>query len=94
MNIIYTLTIIALTLLLNVALTAAIPYLKPKLNAFITRIKRALTRKPKQIINPSTLVALTQRIEDIEKRLDKRQVNYRKAMREEIKNVLIELKTK
>jgi hypothetical protein len=37
---------------------------------------------------------LTQRIEDIEKRLDKRQINYRQAMRQEIKNVLIELKSK
>lgn len=92
MNIIYILSIIVITLFINASVSIAIPYLKPKYNAFITRIKRVLTRKPKQTIDATTLVTLIQRIESIEKRLDKRQENYRKAMREEIKNILLELK--
>ena len=92
MNIIYTLSIIVLTLFINASVTWAMPHLKTKYKAFITRIKRVLTRKPNQTIDATALVALTQRIEEIEKRLEKRQENYRKAIREEIKNVLIELK--
>ena len=66
------------------------PQLIKRIKQYLTRFKRT----PKHTIDPSTLIVLTQRIENIEKRLNKRQVNYRKAMREEIKNVLIELKTK
>jgi len=87
MNIIYTLLIIVLTLFINVSITWAMPHLKTKYKAFITRIKRVLT--PKSQVDCSLLET---RVQMLEKKLEKRQENYRKAIREEIKNVLIELK--
>jgi len=63
------------------------PHLKTKYKAFITRIKRVLT--PKSQVDCSLLET---RVQMLEKKLEKRQENYRKAMREEIKNVLIQLK--
>ena len=87
MNIIYTLLIIVLTLFINVSITWAMPHLKTKYKAFITRIKRVLT--PKSQVDCSLLET---RVQMLEKKLEKRQENYRKAMREEIKNVLIQLK--
>jgi len=63
------------------------PHLKTKYKAFITRIKRVSTPKPQ--VDCSILET---RVQVLEKKLEKRQENYRKAIREEIKNVLIELK--
>jgi purine nucleoside phosphorylase len=85
---IYYLLLLVITAVGSVSATLYGPQLVTRIKQYLTRFKRT----PKPVIDPSTLVALTQRIEDIEKRLDKRQINYRQAMRQEIKNVLLELK--
>ena len=89
MNIIYTLFIIVITLILNASVTTSIPYMKTKWKAFITRISRK-----KNTRTHVDCVVLEKRIASLEKRLEKRQENYRQAMRQEIKNVLLELKNK
>jgi hypothetical protein len=61
--------------------------MKTKWKAFITRIPRK-----KNTRTPVDCVVLEKRIASLEKRLEKRQENYRQAMRQEIKNVLLELK--
>ena len=83
MNIIYTLLIIIVTLFINASVTWAMPYVKTKYKTFITRIKRVPT--PKSQVDCSLLET---RVQVLEKKLEKRQENYRKAMREEIKNFL------
>jgi hypothetical protein len=63
------------------------PYMKAQWKAFITRIKRKLNA-PK----PVNCVALEQRVKELEKKITKRESNYRQAIRQEITNILIELK--
>ncbi len=73
--------------ILSIALYKAIPSVKQYLKRVITRIPRK-----KNTRTPVDCVVLEKRIASLEKRLEKRQENYRQAMRQEIKNVLIELK--
>ena len=87
MNIIYTLAVIVITLILNVTISSSMPYVKQRWNAFITKIKRKSNAS-----KPVDCVMLETRVNELEKKLTKRQENYRKAIREEIKNILIELK--
>jgi hypothetical protein len=87
MNTIYILIIIAITLVTNASLSFAMPFMKTKINAFITRIKRKLNA-PK----PVNCVALEQRVKELERKLTKRESNYRQAIRQEITSILIELK--
>ena len=87
MNIIYIISIILITLVTNASLSFAMPYMKAQWKAFITRIKRKLNT-PK----PVNCVALEQRVKELERKLTKRESNYRQAIRQEITNVLIELK--
>lgn len=91
MNTIYIILLIILSLILNVSVTLAMPYVKQYWNAFITQIKRKFTRT-KPAIDATAYLEILSRLDDIEKRLDKRQINYRQAMRQEIENVLLKLK--
>jgi ABC-type Zn uptake system ZnuABC Zn-binding protein ZnuA len=63
------------------------PYMKAQWKTFITRIKRKLNT-PK----PVNCVALEQRVKELERKLTKRESNYRQAIRQEITSILIELK--
>ena len=87
MNTIYILSIIAITLVTNASLSFAMPYMKAQWKTFITRIKRKLNT-PK----PVNCVALEQRVKELERKLTKRESNYRQAIRQEITSILIELK--
>jgi hypothetical protein len=87
MNTIYTLSIILITLILNASVTWAMPFMKTKWHAFITRTKRKLNA-PK----PVDCILLEQRVIELEKKIEKRRHNDRNAIREEIKNVLLQLK--
>ncbi len=89
MNTIYILIIIAITLVTNASLSFAMPFMKSKYKAFITRIKRKLN-----IPKPVNCVALEQRVKELEKKITKRESNYRQAIRQEITSILIELKNK
>ena len=91
MNIIYTLSIIVITLILNILVSYAMPFMKSKINAFITRIKRKLNT-PKPVIDATTYFELSSRIDELEKKVTKRESNYRQAIRQEITSILIELK--
>ena len=91
----YIILLVLISLVINVSVTLAMPYVKHYWNAFITRIKRKLnTRKskPQQVIDATQYLELSSRIDDIEKRLNKRQSNVRWVIKEEIKNILLELK--
>jgi hypothetical protein len=87
MNTIYILIIIAITLVTNASLSFAMPFMKTKINAFISATKRKLNT-PK----PVNCVALEQRVKELEKKVNKRESNYRQAIRQEITSILIELK--
>ena len=87
MNTIYILIIIAITLVTNASLSFAMPYMKTQWKTFITRIKRKLNT-PK----PVDCMLLEQRVIELEKKMAKRRNNDRNAIRDEIKNVLIQLK--
>ncbi len=89
MNTIYILIIISITLVTNASLSFAMPYMKAQWKAFITRIKRKLNT-PK----PVNCIALEQRVKELEKKITKRESNYRQAIRQEITSILIELKNK
>jgi hypothetical protein len=89
MNIIYTLSIILLTLFINASVSFAMPYLKIKYKALITTIKRKSNTS-----KPIDCVILEIRVNELEKKLAKRQENQRTAIRQEIKNILLELKNK
>ena len=89
MNTIYILIIIAITLVTNASLSFAMPYMKAQWKAFITRIKRKLNTS-----KPVNCVALEQRVKELERKLTKRESNYRQAIRQEITSILIELKNK
>jgi tetrahydromethanopterin S-methyltransferase subunit G len=67
--------------------------MKSKINAFITRIKRKLNT-PKPVIDATTYFELSSRIDELEKKVTKRESNYRQAIRQEITSILIELKNK
>jgi hypothetical protein len=61
----------------------------PQLVALIERYFTRIKRKP-----PVDCVALLSRVDKLEKRINKRESNYRQAIRQEITNILIELKNK
>jgi hypothetical protein len=99
MNIIYTLTVIIITLILNATISSSIPYVKQRWNAFITGIKRKLNTPKKQpvfdIHHPEELV--TRIIKD---KVNNGLLTYHKKqmirgiVREEVINYLNELKKK
>jgi hypothetical protein len=70
------------------------PYLKIKYKALITTIKRALKPNKSQPIPAvnNIILDLNKRVEQLEKRVAKRQENQRSAIRQEIKTILLELK--
>ena len=86
MNIIYTLSIIAITLILNASVSYAMPFMKSKINAFITSIKRKFNT-PK----PVDCMLLEQRVTELEQQYKQRQINFRQRVRDEVKNYLNEL---
>lgn len=98
MNTIYIISIILITLVTNASLSFMMPYIKANWNAFITRIKRKFnTPKPQgyyRTLIQVDCVALEQRVKELEKKITKRESNYRQAIRQEITNILIELKNK
>ena len=87
MNTIYTLSIIAITLILNTYVSYAMPFMKSKINAFITRIKRKLNT-PK----PVDCTLLEQRVTELESQYKQRQINFKQRVKDEVKNYLNELK--
>ena len=89
MNTIYTLSIIAITLILNTSVSYAMPFMKSKINAFISAIKRKFNT-PK----PVDCMLLKQRVAELESQYKQRQINFRQRVREEVKNYLNELKNK
>ena len=89
MNTIYTLSIIAITLILNTYVSYAMPFMKSKINAFITRIKRKLNT-PK----PVDCTLLEQRVAELETQYKKRQINFKSRVREEVIEYLEQLKNK
>lgn len=96
MNIIYTLFVIVITLFINASISSAMPYLKTKYKALITTIRRVLKpnkSKPIPAVN-NIVIDLNKRVEELEKKLAKRQENQRTAIRQEIKTILLELKNK
>ena len=89
MNTIYTLSIILITLILNASVTWAIPFMKTKWHAFITRTKRKLNA-PK----PVDCILLEQRVAELEYKLKQRQNNFKQRVREEVIEYLEQLKNK
>ncbi len=87
--ILYTLLIIALTLILNVTVTWLTPSIKVQYKLFITRIKRVFTRK--QTVDCSLL---EKRVADLEKQYKQRQINFKSRVREEVNEYLEQLKKK
>jgi hypothetical protein len=75
-----------LLLIINIILSALYgPQLVALIKRYFTRIKR----------KPSVdCVALEQRVKELEKKITKRESNYRQAIRQEITRVLIELKNR
>ena len=61
------------------------PWLVALIERYFTRFKR----KP-----PVDCVVLEQRVKELERKLTKRESNYRQAIRQEITSILIELKNK
>lgn len=83
---VYYLTLLVITALGSSLTTMYLPAIKARIKQYRTRIKR------KPAIDATTYIELLSRIEDIEKRLDKRQSNFRWVVKDEIKNILLELK--
>ena len=89
MNTIYIISIILITLFTNASLLFAMHYMKAQWKAFITRKKR-VSNTPK----PVNCIALEQRVKELEQKIYKRQNNQREAIRQEITNILTQLKNK
>jgi len=89
MNTIYILIIILITLVTNASLSFAMPFMKTKWKALIKRYFTRIKRQP-----PIDCTLLASRVAILEKKLIKRESNYRQAIRQEITNILIELKNK
>lgn len=87
---IYYLLLLVLTAVGSISATLYGPQLIKRIKQYLTRFKR----KPKHTINPSTLVALTQRIEELEQQYKQRQINFKSRVREEVRDYLEHLKTK
>jgi hypothetical protein len=65
------------------------PFMKTKWKTFIKRYFTRIKRQP-----PVDCTLLASRVAILEKKLIKRESNYRQAIRQEITNILIELKNK
>ena len=89
MNTIYTLIIIAITLILNASVSYAMPFMKSKINTFITSIKRKFNTS-----KPVDCTLLEQRVADLESQYKQRQINFKQRVKDEVKNYLNELKNK
>jgi len=89
MNTIYILIIILITLVTNASLSFAMPFMKTKWKAFITRIKRKFNT-PK----PVDCMLLEQRVKKLEAKSAQRQVNFKSRVREEVIEYLEQLKNK
>ena len=90
MNWTYIIPIIVLTVLLTASIMQMIPLLKWWIPFYIKRFKTSFKPKPK--VNEYKI--LEDRVIELEKKLAKRQENQRTAIRQEIKNILLELKNK
>ena len=89
MNTIYTLSIILITLILNASVSYAMPFMKSKINAFITSIKRKFNTS-----KPVDCTLLEQRVAELEVQYKQRQINFKQRVKDEVKNYLNELKNK
>jgi len=86
------LTTIITTAVLTLTLREAIPYVKQVWNALLKRISRASKpNKPIPAIN-KICIDLENRVSALEAKVNKRHNNNRQYMRDEIRNVLMELK--
>lgn len=93
MNTIYTIYLIfliALSIVINVLVTLAMPWVKTKWSAVIHVIKRKFTRT-KPAIDATTYMELVSRIEVLEAKVNKRQNNFKQRVREEVMLYLKEL---
>jgi len=86
----YYLFLLVLTASGSVIATLYGPKLIARIKQYFTRFKREL----KPAIDATTYFELLSRIEAIEKRLDRRQVNFKQRTREEVRAYLEEIKTK
>lgn len=86
MNTIYILLTILITLILNASVTWAMPFIKTKYNAFITRIKRKFNTS-----KPVDCMLLEQRVAELEAQYKQRQVNFKQRVKDEVKNYLEQL---
>ena len=91
MNIIYTLSIIIITLILNASVSYAMPFMKSKINAFITRIKRKLNAPNKTDIR---LNEFDKQIDTLTKRVMKVNEGNRELIRKVVREYLEELQNK
>jgi len=80
--------------LITLILTAFAAFNAPKLISLYNTYKPRFKRKPRPVIDATTYFELLSRIEAIEKRLDRRQVNFKQRTREEVRIYLEELKNK
>jgi hypothetical protein len=93
MNWTYIIPIIVLTALLTATIMNVIPLLKWYLPTYIARFKSRFKRKSNTSKSVDCVI-LEIRVNELEKKLMKRQENQRTAIRQEIKNILLELKNK
>ena len=95
MTIIYTLSIIVITLILNASITTSMPYIKAKWKTFITRKKRVSNTSA-----PSNKLLEKLVIDILKNKIDSGLLTYHKKkmirefVREEVVAYLNELKTK
>lgn len=88
MNWTYIFPIIVITALLTTTIINVMPLLKWWVPVYIKRFRTSFKRKPKSV----DCKALEFRIQELEKKLAKRQNNLRTSIRQEIRNILLELK--
>jgi hypothetical protein len=91
MNIIYTLSIIIITLILNTSVSYAMPFMKSKINAFIGGIKRKLNAPNKTDIR---LNEFDKQIDTLTKRVMKVNEGNRELIRKVVREYLEELQNK
>jgi hypothetical protein len=93
MNWTFIIPIVVLTALLTAGIMSMIPLLKWWIPFYIKRFKTSFKRKPNTSKSVDCVI-LEIRVNELEKKLMKRQENQRTAIRQEIKNILLELKNK
>ena len=89
MNWTYIIPIVLITALLTATIMNTMPLLTSYIKHYINVVRTRFTPKPK-----TDCSLLEARIDELEKKLAKRQENFRTAIRQEIKNILLELKNK